>query len=162
MSAIATSRRERRRGIGRRRSRAHKAKVDVGQISADRSVSAQAEVAADEEQLIIAQQRFVRPKIACGEIFDPTDAALWNLPIEPIVRRRGNGYMPWRRRWPRALGGRADLARRKKLDNAQPRHVRSKPEAAEVRLNARYAPAHWRTRCSAPAILGHGCRTRDR
>ena len=65
--------------------RVNKAKVDVGQSPPLDLVSAQAEVAANEEQLIIAQtlvhQAEDRLRLL---IFDPTDLSIWNQKIEPI------------------------------------------------------------------------------
>ena len=63
----------------------NKAKVDVGQSPPLDLVSAQAEVAADQEQLIIAETAV---KVAEDRlrmlIFDPTAARVWTVKIEPI------------------------------------------------------------------------------
>ena len=66
-------------------SRVNKAKVDVGQSPPLDLLSAQAEVAADEEQLIIAQtavrQAEDRLRVL---IFDPSDRGMWDVAIDPI------------------------------------------------------------------------------
>ena len=65
--------------------RVNKAKVDVGQSPPLDLVSAQAEVAANQEQLIIAETavRQVEDRLRVL-IFDPTDRSMWNVKIEPI------------------------------------------------------------------------------
>ena len=65
--------------------RVNKAKVDVGQSPPLDLVSAQAEVAANQEQLIIAETavRQVEDRLRVL-IFDPTDRSMWNVRIEPI------------------------------------------------------------------------------
>ena len=101
--------------------RVNKAKVDVGQSPPLDLLSAQAEVAADDEQLIIAQtavrQSEDRLRVL---IFDPTDRAMWDVPIAPIdsppiatITPDVNAAVA------RALDSRADLNRAKKdIDNA--------------------------------------------
>ena len=65
--------------------RVNQAKVDVGQSPPLDLVSAQAEVAANREQLIIAETAV---KLAEDRmrllIFDPTDRAVWNVRLEPV------------------------------------------------------------------------------
>ena len=65
--------------------RVNKAKVDVGQSPPLDLVSAQAEVAANQEQLIIAETAVhqVEDRLRVL-IFDPTDRSMWNVKIEPI------------------------------------------------------------------------------
>ncbi len=102
--------------------RVNKAKVDVGQSPPLDLVSAQAEVAADEEQLIIAQTsvREAEDRLRVL-IFDPSDKSMWNVPIEPIdeppiatITPDLNGAVA------HALDARADLARaRKDIENAK-------------------------------------------
>ena len=63
--------------------RVNKAKVDVGQSPPLDLVSAQAEVAADQEQLIIAETAVKQAQDQLRLlIFDPTDRAVWNLSLE--------------------------------------------------------------------------------
>ena len=123
--------------------RVNKAKVDVGQSPPIDLVSAQAEVAADEEQLIIAQTAIRQAEDRLRLlIFDPTDRGIWNVGIEPIdsppVARVA---FDMDAAVTNALGSRADLARaRKDIDNAQ---VGLKgalnQKLPDVRLNASYA-----------------------
>ena len=65
--------------------RVNRAKVEVGQSPPLDEVSAQAEVAADQEQLIIAETSV---KLAEDRlrmlIFDPTRREIWNIAIDPI------------------------------------------------------------------------------
>ena len=96
--------------------RVNKAKVDVGQSPPIDLVSAQAEVASDEEQLIIAQtavhQAEDRLRLL---IFDPTDRSIWNVPLEPIDSPPvARVTVDMDAAVTRALGERADLARAKK------------------------------------------------
>ena len=96
--------------------RVNKAKVDVGQSPPLDLVSAEAEVAADEEQLIIAQtavrQAEDRLRVL---IFDPTDRSIWNMPIEPIDSPPvARVTIDLEAAVTRALGGRADLSRAQK------------------------------------------------
>jgi len=71
--------------LARELARVNKAKVDVGQSPPLDLVSAQAEVAANQEQLIIAETavRQVEDRLRVL-IFDPTDRSMWNVKIEPI------------------------------------------------------------------------------
>jgi len=102
--------------------RVNKAKVDVGQSPPLDLLSAQAEVAADEEQLIIAQtavrQAEDRLRVL---IFDPSDRTMWDAAIEPIDSPPIATITPdLDAAVARALDGRADLTRAKKdIDNAR-------------------------------------------
>jgi outer membrane protein len=102
--------------------RVNKAKVDVGQSPPLDLVSAQAEVAADEEQLIIAEtavrQAEDRLRVL---IYDPTDRSVWNVKIEPIDSPPvATVTLDVDAAVTRALNDRADLLRAKKdIDNAQ-------------------------------------------
>jgi outer membrane protein len=123
--------------------RVNRAKVDVGQSPPIDLVSAEAEVAADEEQLIIAQtavrQAEDRLRVL---IFDPTDRSIWNMPIEPIDSPPvGRVTVDMEAAVTRALGGRADLARAQKdIDNAQASlKYAGNQKLPDVRLNASYA-----------------------
>jgi hydrophobic/amphiphilic exporter-1 (mainly G- bacteria), HAE1 family len=101
--------------------RVNKAKVDVGQSPPLDLVSAQAEVAADEEQLIIAQtsvhQSEDRLRVL---IFDPSDRAMWDVPIEPVDSPPvATITLDLNTAVTHALDGRADLLRAKKdIDTA--------------------------------------------
>ncbi len=65
--------------------RVNQAKVDVGQSPALDLLSAQAEVAADQEQLIIAETAVKQAEDRLRMlIFDPTDREIWNVKIEPV------------------------------------------------------------------------------
>jgi outer membrane protein len=123
--------------------RVNKAKVDVGQSPPIDLVSAQAEVAADEEQLIIAQTAVKQAEDRLRlQIFDPTDRGIWNVRIEPIdsppVARVA---FDMDAAVTNALGRRADLARaRKDIDNAQASVTfAGNQKLPDVRLNASYA-----------------------
>jgi outer membrane protein len=123
--------------------RVNKAKVDVGQSPPLDLVSAEAEVAADEEQLIIAQtavrQAEDRLRVL---IFDPTDRSIWNMPIEPIDSPPvATVTIDLDAAVTRALGGRADLSRAQKdIDNAQASlKYAGNQKLPDVRLNASYA-----------------------
>src|SRR6185295_15417430 len=65
--------------------RVNKAKVDVGQSPPLDLVSAQAEVAANQEQLIIAETavRQIEDRLRVL-IFDATDRSMWNVKLEPV------------------------------------------------------------------------------
>jgi outer membrane protein TolC len=123
--------------------RVNKAKVDVGQSPPIDLVSAQAEVAADEEQLIIAQTavRQAEDRLRLL-IFDPTDRSVWNIPIEPIDSPPvARVTIDMDAAVTRALGGRADLARAQKdIDNAQASlKFTGNQKLPDLRLNASYA-----------------------
>jgi HAE1 family hydrophobic/amphiphilic exporter-1 len=102
--------------------RVNKAKVDVGQSPPLDLLSAQAEVAADEEQLIIAQtavrQAEDRLRVL---IFDPSDTSMWTAPIEPVDEPPVATITPdLNVAVTHALDVRADLNRaRKDIDNAK-------------------------------------------
>ena len=65
--------------------RVNKAKVDVGQSPPLDLIAAQAEVAANQEQLIIAETavRQLEDRLRVL-IFDPTDRSMWSVKIEPV------------------------------------------------------------------------------
>jgi len=65
--------------------RVNKAKVDVGQSPPLDLVAAQAEVAADQEQVIIAETAVDQIKDQLRSlVFDTSDRAAWNVDIEPV------------------------------------------------------------------------------
>jgi outer membrane protein len=123
--------------------RVNKAKVDVGQSPPLDLVSAQAEVAADEEQLIVAQTAVKQAEDRLRVlIFDPTDRDSWNVAIEPIdsppvatITTDLNAAVT------RALSERADLARaRKDIDNATvSEKYTNNQKLPDVRFNLSYA-----------------------
>jgi outer membrane protein TolC len=123
--------------------RVNKAKVDVGQSPPIDLVSAEAEVASDEEQLIIAQTAVRQDEDRLRVlIFDPTDRNIWNMPIEPIDSPPvGRVTIDMEAAVTRALGGRADLSRAQKdIDNAQASlKYAGNQKLPDVRLNASYA-----------------------
>jgi outer membrane protein TolC len=125
--------------------RVNKAKVDVGQSPPIDLVSAQAEVAANEEQLIIAQtlvhQTEDRLRLL---IYDPTDRAVWNLKIEPIDSPPiSQPTLDVEAAVTRALGGRTDIVRSKKgIENADATvKYAANQKLPDVRVNASYAAA---------------------
>jgi hydrophobic/amphiphilic exporter-1 (mainly G- bacteria), HAE1 family len=124
-------------------SRVNKAKVDVGQSPPLDLLSAQAEAAADEEQLIIAQtgvrQAEDRLRVL---IFDPSDRAAWSVPIEPIDSPPIATITPdLDAAVTRALDSRADLSRAKKdIDNAGVSvRFADNQKLPDVRFNLSYA-----------------------
>ena len=123
--------------------RVNKAKVDVGQSPPLDLLSAQAEVAADEEQLIIAQtavrQAEDRLRVL---ILDPTDRAMWDVPIEPVDSPPIATITPdLNAAVTHALDTRADLARaRKDIDTANVGvKFADNQKLPDVRFNLSYA-----------------------
>jgi outer membrane protein TolC len=122
--------------------RVNKAKVDVGQSPPLDFVSAQAEVAADREQLIIAEtavkQTADRLRLL---IFDPTERDVWRVKLEPVDSPPvGTTALDVDAAVSRALDERADLARaRKDIENAQTTlQFTGNQKLPDVRLNASY------------------------
>jgi len=122
--------------------RVNKAKVDVGQSPPLDLVSAQAEVASNEEQLIIAQTAVHQAEdLLRVLIFDPTDADSWKVSLEPIDPPPLVTESPdLDRAVSRALAERADLDRaRKDIKNADTNvKYASNQKLPDVRLNASY------------------------
>ena len=123
--------------------RVNKAKVDVGQSPPLDLVSAQAEVAADEEQLIVAQTAVKQSEDRLRVlIFDPTERDSWNVAIVPIDSPPVATITPdLNAAVTRALAERADLSRAKKdIDNAQvAEKYASNQKLPDVRFNLSYA-----------------------
>jgi outer membrane protein TolC len=123
--------------------RVNKAKVDVGQSPPLDLVSAQAEVASDEEQLIVAETAVKQAEDRLRVlIFDPTDRGSWNVAIEPIDAPPVATLTPdLDVAVTRALGERADLARaRKDIDNAKvSEKYTNNQKLPDVRFNLSYA-----------------------
>ena len=130
-------------GLSQELTRVNKAKVDVGQSPPLDLVSAQAEVAANEEQLIIAQTlvRQAEDRLRLL-IFDATDLSIWNQKIEPVDSPPiAQVSLDVDAAVRRALGGRTDIARSKKdIENADASvKYAANQKLPDVRLNASYA-----------------------
>jgi HAE1 family hydrophobic/amphiphilic exporter-1 len=122
--------------------RVNKAKVDVGQSPPLDLVSAQAEVASNQEQLIIAETavRQVEDRLRLL-IYDPTDRDIWNIRIEPAdTPPVGTTALDVEAAVTRALRDRADLLRaRKDIDNANTTvKLAGNQKLPDVRVNASY------------------------
>jgi outer membrane protein TolC len=122
--------------------RVNKAKVDVGQAPPLDLVSAQAEVAADREQLIIAETtvREVEDELRTL-IFDTSDRSAWSVTIDPVDSPPlGLASPDLDAAVTNALGARADLARaRKDIDRAQVSvKFTDNQRRPDVRVNASY------------------------
>jgi outer membrane protein TolC len=122
--------------------RVNKARVDVGSSPPLDLVSAQAEVAADQEQLIIAETtvKQVEDRLRML-IFDTTQRDTWNVKIEPIDSPPvATPIIDVDAAVTNALSLRTDLLRaRKEIDNAQIglKYANSQ-KLPDVRLNASY------------------------
>ena len=130
-------------GLSQELTRVNKAKVDVGQSPPLDLVSAQAEVAANEEQLIIAQTlvRQAEDRLRLL-IFDATDLSIWNQKIEPVDSPPiAQVSLDVDAAVRRALGGRTDIAVSKKdIENADASvKYTANQKLPDVRLNASYA-----------------------
>jgi outer membrane protein len=122
--------------------RVNKAKVDVGQSPPLDLVSAQAEVAALQEQLIIAETEVKQAEDSLRLlIFDPTQRDVWNLKIEAVDSPPvGTAALDLEAAVTRALSDRLDLTRaRKEIDNAEATvKFTNNQRLPDVRLNASY------------------------
>jgi outer membrane protein len=122
--------------------RVNKAKVDVGQAPPLDLVSAQAEVAADQEQLIIAETTVKEVEDQLRTlIFDTSDRGVWNIAIEPVDSPPlGLASPDLEAAVTNALRDRADLARaRKDIDQAQVSvKYTDNQRLPDVRVNANY------------------------
>jgi outer membrane protein TolC len=122
--------------------RVNKAKVDVGQSPPIDLVSAQAEVASNQEQLIVAETAVKQAEDRLRLlIFDATDRNTWNVKIEPIdsppvamVPIDVDAAVT------NALRDRTDLTRaRKDIENAQlNQKLANNQKLPDIRLNASY------------------------
>jgi outer membrane protein len=122
--------------------RVNTAKVDVGQSPPLDLVAAQAEVAANQEQLIIAETavRQIEDQLR-ALIFDTSDRSAWTVRIDPIDPPLvGLAAPDLEAAVTNAVRDRADLARaRKDIDNAQVGvKFTSNQRLPDVRLNASY------------------------
>jgi outer membrane protein len=122
--------------------RVNRAKVDVGTAPPLDLVSAQAEVASDQEQLIIAEttakQAEDRLRLL---IFDPTKRENWNVAIEPIDSPPvATPTLDLEAAVTRAISERADLDRaRKDIDNSKTSvKFLENQKLPDVRVNASY------------------------
>jgi len=123
-------------------SRVNKAKVDVGTSPPLDLVSAQAEVAADQEQLIIAETSVKQAEDRLRVlIFDATKRENWNVALDPVDSPPiGTAAVDIDAAVTHALAERADLQRaRKDIDNAQIGvKYANNQRMPDVRLNASY------------------------
>jgi outer membrane protein len=122
--------------------RVNKAKVDVGQSPPLDLVSAQAEVAADQEQVIIAETtvKEIEDQLR-ALIFDTSDRSAWNVKIEAVDSPPlGVAAPDLDAAVTNALRDRADLSRaRKDISNAQVTvKFTGNQRLPDVRLNASY------------------------
>ena len=122
--------------------RVNKAKVDVGQSPPIDLVSAQAEVAADQEQLIIAETAVKEAEDRLRIlIFDPTQRDAWTVKIEPVDTPPVGALTPdLDAAVTNALTNRADLLRaRKDIDSSQTSvKFAGNQRLPDVRVNASY------------------------
>jgi HAE1 family hydrophobic/amphiphilic exporter-1 len=122
--------------------RVNKAKVDVGSLPPIDLMAAQAEVAANQEQLIIAETavRQAEDRLRLL-ILDPTDASNWNVALDPIDSApAATVTVDADKAVARALQGRADLVRaRRDIDNSEiSLTYAGNQRLPDVRLNASY------------------------
>jgi outer membrane protein len=122
--------------------RVNKAKVDVGTLPPLDLLSAQAEVAANQEQLIIAETAVKQAEDRLRMlIFDTTKRENWNVSLDAVDSPPLSvGAVDVDAAVTRALADRADLARsRKEIDNAQTSlRFAGNQRLPDVRLNASY------------------------
>jgi outer membrane protein TolC len=122
--------------------RVNKAKVDVGNSPPLDLVSAEAEVASDTEQLIIAETAVKETEDRLRLlIFDPTDRSTWSLKLEPIdAPPISTVSVDLDTAVTTALSRRADLDRaRKDIENADTSiRFANNQRLPDVRLNANY------------------------
>ncbi|MBI3491382.1 MAG: TolC family protein [Acidobacteria bacterium] len=122
--------------------RVNKAKVDVGASPPLDLVSAQAEVAADQEQLIIAETAVKQAEDRLRLlIFDPTQRENWNVKVDAVDSPPiATPTIDLDAAVTNAIAERADLTRgRKDIDNAQTAvQYADNQRLPDVRLNASY------------------------
>jgi outer membrane protein len=122
--------------------RVNKAKVDVGTSPPLDLVSAQAEVAADQEQLIIAETAVKQAEDRLRVlILDPTERANWNVSIDAVDSPPiAMPALDVDAAVTKALGERADLERaRREIDNSTINvKFADNQKMPDVRLNASY------------------------
>jgi outer membrane protein len=122
--------------------RVNQAKVDVGQSPPIDLVSAQAEVASNQEQLIVAETAVKQAEDRLRLlIFDAAKRDVWNLPIEPVDSPPvGTAPIDVESAVTNALRDRADLDRsRKDVETANlTLRLSGNQKLPDVRLNASY------------------------
>jgi outer membrane protein len=122
--------------------RVNQAKVDVGQSPPIDLVSAQAEVASNQEQLIVAETSVKQSEDRLRLlIFDAARRDVWNTPIEPIDSPPvGTAAIDVESAVTNALRDRADLERaRKDVQNANlSLRLAGNQKLPDVRFNASY------------------------
>jgi outer membrane protein TolC len=122
--------------------RVNKAKVDVGQSPPIDLVSAQAEVASNQEQLIVAETTVKQAEDRLRMlIFDAARRDVWNVQIEPTdAPPVGTSTIDVESAVSNALRDRADLERaRKDVENANTSlKLAGNQKLPDVRLNASY------------------------
>jgi len=122
--------------------RVNKVKVDVGQSPPLDMVSAEAEVAADQEQLIISQTTVKQAEDRLRMlIFDATDRNVWTIKIDPVDSPpSGTAVIDVDAAVTNALRNRTDLIRqRKDVDlAASNQKFADNQRLPDVRLNASY------------------------
>ncbi|MBS1818726.1 MAG: TolC family protein [Acidobacteria bacterium] len=122
--------------------RVNKAKVDVGQSPPIDLVSAQAEVASNQEQLIVAETSVKQAEDRLRLlIFDAAKPEVWNIAIEPTdAPPVGAANIDVNSAVATALRDRADLLRaRKDIENAElSLKLAGNQKLPDVRLNASY------------------------
>ena len=122
--------------------RVNKAKVDVGQSPPLDLVSAQAEVASDQEQLIIAETTAKTAEDRLRMlIFDGSDRAVWNVRLDPVdAPPVGTATPDVEAAVTNALRDRADLVRaRKDIETSQMSLTfAGNQRLPDVRVNASY------------------------
>jgi outer membrane protein len=122
--------------------RVNKAKVDVGQSPPIDLLSAQAEVASNQEQLIVAETTVKQTEDRLRLlIFDSSKRDVWNVRIEPIdTPPAGTAAIDVEAAVTNALRDRADLARtRMDIQNASTSlRLSGNQKLPDVRVNASY------------------------
>lgn len=122
--------------------RVNKARVDVGQAPPLDGLAAQAEVAANQEQLIIAEanERLAEDRLRLL-IYDATDRSVWSIRLDPVDSPPvGTTALDIDAAVTNALRDRADLSRAKlDIENAQNQvALANNQRLPDVRLNATY------------------------
>ena len=122
--------------------RVNKAKVDVGQSPPLDLVSAEAEVASNREQLIVAETAVRQAEDRLRMlIFDATKREIWNIKLEAVDSAQVEPFaLDLEGAVTNALRSRADLERsRQEIDNAQiAEKLAGNQRLPDIRLNATY------------------------
>jgi outer membrane protein len=122
--------------------RVNKAKVDVGQSPPLDLVSAEAEVASNREQLIVAETAVRQAEDRLRMlIFDATKREIWNIKLEAVDSPQVEPFaLDLEGAVTNALRSRADLERsRQEIDNAQiAEKLAGNQRLPDIRLNATY------------------------